>query len=161
MGRNFPSIRSLDTKPRNYLCQAHAHRNSSHLWSRNFRNWARANSKMRPREKGYWVRSAAWAPADRVALRHVLPQLVRGTAILTRILRARPQTRPAVRVAPTIARRTLRSLKRYAAAGVPITRRKAGGTVAREMQQVLGSPVAVASSIANNVRAAGLLRAGA
>ncbi len=84
-----------------------------------------------------------------------------GTAILTRILRARPQTRPAVRVAPTIARRTLRSLKRYAAAGVPITRRKAGGTVAREMQQVLGSPVAVASSIANNVRAAGLLRAGA
>src|SRR5436305_4885405 len=64
----------------------------------------------------------AISPADRAALRVVLPHLVRGTAILTRILRQRRITRPAVRAVPTIARRTASVLARRAAAGPPVTR---------------------------------------
>src|SRR5206468_517482 len=48
---------------------------------------------------------SAISPADRAALRVVLPHLVRGTAILTRILRQRRITRPAVRAVPTSQRR--------------------------------------------------------
>ena len=40
---------------------------------------------------------ATLSPADRAALRNILPHLVRGTAILTRLLRRRRITRPAVR----------------------------------------------------------------
>jgi hypothetical protein len=98
------------------------------------------------------------SPADRAALRRVLPQLVRGTAILTRILRARPGTRPAVRAVPTITRRTVSALKRQAAEGIPITRRTAGRAAAREVRRVLGSPIATAAAVANNVRATQLLR---
>ncbi len=99
------------------------------------------------------------SPADRVALRKILPNMVRANAILTRILRANPRTRPAVRAIPTIARRTVRRLKRQAAAGIPITRRTAGRAAAREVGQVLGNPVVCATAMANNVRATRLLRA--
>jgi hypothetical protein len=94
------------------------------------------------------------SPADRIALRRVLPHLVRGTAILTRILRANPATRPAVRTVPTIARRTVRALKRQAEAGSPITRHMAARAAAREVRRVLGNPVACATAMANNVRSA-------
>jgi len=101
------------------------------------------------------------SPADRRALRSVLPHLVRGTAVLTRILRANPDTRPAVRAVPTIARRTVQVLKRQAEAGTPITRRTAGRAAAREVRRVLGSPVACATAMANNVWAAQTLRGAA
>jgi hypothetical protein len=68
---------------------------------------------------------------DRRALRRLVPHLVRGAAILTRILRLRRRTRPIVRVVPTIIRRTVRSLRRSAAAGRPITRRRAGAIMAQ------------------------------
>ena len=45
---------------------------------------------------------AAICPRDRAALRRVLPHMVRGAAVLTRILRRRRITRPAVRTVPTI-----------------------------------------------------------
>jgi hypothetical protein len=54
---------------------------------------------------------------DRAALRSLLPHLVRGTAVLTRILRRRRTTRPAVRAVPTILRRTTQILRRAAQAG--------------------------------------------
>jgi hypothetical protein len=95
------------------------------------------------------------SPADRRELRGVLPHLLHGTAILTRILRARRGTRPAVRVVPTITRRTVRALRKKVAAGVPITRRLAAETEAREIRKVLSSPVACAAAMANNVRANG------
>jgi hypothetical protein len=100
------------------------------------------------------------SPADQVALRQVLPHLVRGTAVLTRILRARPGTRPVVRALPTIVRRTVRTLKQHASAGEPITRRATARAAAREVEHVLGNPIACASAMANNVWAASELRAG-
>ena len=95
---------------------------------------------------------------DRRALRGILPHLVRGTAILTRILRRRRVTRPAVRAVPTIMRRTVSQLKRQAAAGKPITRKAAGLAAATQVRRVLGSPRACAAAIQQNVRASRRMR---
>lgn len=92
------------------------------------------------------------SPADRRALRRILPHLVRGTAILTRILRRRRATRPAIRAVPTIMRRTVKDLKRRAAKGVPITRRQAARAASRQVRKVLGSPRACAAAITRNVK---------
>jgi len=97
------------------------------------------------------------SPADRRALRRILPHLVRGVAILTRILRRRRMTRPAVRAIPTIVRRTVKTLKRQAAAGQPITRRAAGRAAATQVRRVLGNPAACTAAIAQNVRASRVL----
>ena len=91
------------------------------------------------------------SPADRRALRVILPHLVRGAAILTRILRRRRITRPYVRTVPTIMRRTVRSLKQQAAAGRPITRRTAARTAATQVRRVLSNPTACAAAIKKNV----------
>jgi hypothetical protein len=90
---------------------------------------------------------------DRRALRRLVPHLVRGAAILTRILRLRRRTRPIVRVVPTIIRRTVRALSRSAAAGRPITRRRAGAIMARQTRRVLSSPRYCAAVLRRNVRA--------
>jgi len=92
------------------------------------------------------------SPADRRALRRILPHLVRGTAILTRILRRRRATRPLLRAVPTVVRRTIRDLKKQAANGVPITRRTAARAAARQVRRVLGSPKACTAAVARNVR---------
>ena len=93
------------------------------------------------------------SPRDRRALRRLLPHLVRGASVLTRILRRRRATRPAVRAVPTIMRRTVVHLKRQAAAGQPVTRRAAGRAAATEVRRVLSSPSACAAAIQQNVRA--------
>lgn len=92
------------------------------------------------------------SPADRRALRGILPHLVRGTAILTRILRRRRITRPVVRAVPAIMRRTVRDLKRQAAAGKPITRRTAARAAAKQVRRVLSSPKACTAAIVRNVK---------
>jgi hypothetical protein len=89
---------------------------------------------------------------DRRALRRVLPHMVRGTAILTRILRRRRITRPLVRVVPTIVRRTIKDLKRQAANGAPITRRRLARAAAKQVRKVLGSPRACAAAVKRNIR---------
>jgi len=94
------------------------------------------------------------SPADRAALRGVLPHIIRGTAILTRILRQRRITRPAVRTVPTIARRTASVLARRAAAGQPVTRRTAARVMANQTRRVLGNPRTCGAAIQRNVRAA-------
>jgi len=99
------------------------------------------------------------SPRDRRALRRLLPHLVRGAAVLTRILRRRRITRPAVRAVPTIVRRTVATLKRQAAAGQPITRSAAGRAAAVQVRRVLGSPSACAAAIRQNVRVARRARA--
>ena len=91
------------------------------------------------------------SPADRRALRRILPHLVRGAAILTRILRRRRITRPAVRAVPTIMRRTVRTLKKAAAAGQPVTRRMAARAAASQVRRVLANPTACAAAISKNV----------
>jgi hypothetical protein len=98
------------------------------------------------------------SPRDRRALSGLLPDLLRGTAVLTRILRRHRRTRPLVRAVPSIMRRSVRNLKRRAAAGRPITRRAAARTTAREVRRVLGSPRLVRASLARNRRTSRAVR---
>jgi hypothetical protein len=98
------------------------------------------------------------SPRDRRALSSLLPALIHGTAVLTRILRRHPRTRPLVRAVPSIMRRSVRNLKRRAAAGRPITRRAAARTTAREVRRVLGSPRLVRASLVRNRRTSRAIR---
>jgi hypothetical protein len=86
---------------------------------------------------------------DRAALGRLLPHMVRGTAVLTRILRRRRITRPYVRVVPTIMKRTVQTLAR---SGRPITRRMAARAMALQTGRVLSSPRTCASVIYRTVR---------
>lgn len=95
---------------------------------------------------------------DRQALRAIVPNLVRGAAILTRILRMRRSTRPFVRVVPTIVRRTVAALRRGAGSGQPITRQRAASVMARQTRRVLASPRFCAAVVARNVQAVRGLR---
>jgi hypothetical protein len=95
-------------------------------------------------------------PADRRTLRRVLPHLVRGTAVLTRVLRRRRTTRPVIRAIPTILQRTNRTLIRRARAGRPVNRRVAARVMAAHTQRVLTSPRACATALGRNVRGARL-----
>ena len=90
---------------------------------------------------------------DRAALRRVLPHMIRGTAILTRILRRRRITRPVVRAVPTIVRRSTRILAQRARQGRPITRRTAGRVMAIQTGKVLTNPRLCAAAIARNAKA--------
>jgi hypothetical protein len=92
------------------------------------------------------------SPRDRRALRRILPHVVRGTAILTRILRRRRATRPLVRAVPTIIRRAVKDLKRQAAKGKPITRRAAAKAAAKQVRKVLGSTKACTAAVARNFK---------
>jgi len=78
--------------------------------------------------------------------------LMRGTAILTRILRRRRRTRIGVKAVPTIMRRTVKSLKRQAAKGLKINRRRAARTAAKQVRRVLGSSKAVTAAIRRNTK---------
>jgi|GEM_PF-1101248 len=93
------------------------------------------------------------SPADRAALRNVMTSMVRGSAVLTRILRRNRATRPAVRAVPTIVRRTAQTLQRRAASGRPVTKRAAARVMARQTQKVLGSPAVCSHAVQRNVRA--------
>ena len=90
---------------------------------------------------------------DRRALQELLPHLVHGAAVLTRILRRRPATRPAVRAVPTIVQGTVTTLRRRIDAGQPVNRRIAGTAMARQTRRVLTSPQTTARAVARNVRA--------
>ena len=94
------------------------------------------------------------SPRDRAILRRVLPHMVRGAAVLTRILRRRRATRPVVRAVPTIVRNTSRTLVRQAAAGRPVTRQAAARVMATQTRRVLTSPPACTRAIVRNQRGA-------
>jgi hypothetical protein len=96
---------------------------------------------------------ATISAADRAALRQVMPHLVRGTAVLTRILRRRPATRVGVRAVPAVVRGTAATLSRRAAAGQPVTRRAAARAMAGQTRRVLGNPRACTRAVQQNVRA--------
>ena len=104
--------------------------------------------------------SITLSPRDHRALRALVPNLVRGAAVLTRVLRMRPETKPFTRVVPTIMRRTVRTLRRSAAAGEPITRRRAGAIMARQTRRVLSSPRYCAAVLRRNVRATHAVKRG-
>lgn len=96
----------------------------------------------------------ALSARERRELRRVLAHLVRGTAILTRLLRRRRITRPAVRAVPLIVHQTAKTLTRQAASGQPITRQQAGRVMARHTQRVLSSPRICTRAIQRNARVA-------
>ncbi len=96
--------------------------------------------------------------SDAAALRRILPHIVRGSAILTRILRQRRVTRPVIRAVPTIVRRTTRILARRAAAGQPVTRRTAARVMAAQTRRVMGNPRVCAAALRRNVRGTRAIR---
>ena len=95
---------------------------------------------------------------DRAELRRLLPHLVRASCVLTRILRRRRRTRPAVAAVPSIVRGTARDLARRASAGRPVNRRVAAQVMSRRTRGVLGSPRRTAAALQRNARAAGTVR---
>jgi len=97
---------------------------------------------------------SALSARERRELRRVLAHLVRGTAILTRLLRRRRITRPAVRAVPLIVHQTAKTLSRQAASGQPVTRQQAARVMARHTQRVLSSPRICTRAIARNARVA-------
>ena len=84
--------------------------------------------------------AARLAPQAAGAILRTAPQLARGVAGITRVLRADPATRPLVRTVPRIVRATTASLARQAAAGQPVTARRAVGTLAGQASRTLASP---------------------
>lgn len=94
------------------------------------------------------------SPADRAELRAVLPYMVRGTAVLTKLLRRHPQARVGVRTVPEIVRRTSHTLARRSAAGRPVTRKAAARVMASQTRRVLGNPRRCVRAIQTNQRAA-------
>src|SRR5205814_8162108 len=92
----------------------------------------------------------ALSPRDRAALRRLLPHLIRGVAVLTRILRRRRSTPPAVRTIPTIFRTTVTALRRRAAAGRPVNRRVAGQIMGLATRRVLSNPRLCGAVIVRN-----------
>lgn len=68
------------------------------------------------------------------------PQLIRGLAGVTRMLRRRPATRQLVRTLPQVVRRTAASLARQTAQGRPVTPQAAVRTLAQQTARVIGNP---------------------
>jgi hypothetical protein len=101
----------------------------------------------------------ALSARERREIRRVIAHLVRGTAILTRLLRRRRMTRPAVRAVPAIVHATANTLTRRAAAGQPVTRRIAGRVMAAHTRRVLSSPHVCGRALQRNVRATRTIQA--
>jgi hypothetical protein len=93
------------------------------------------------------------SPADRAELAKVLPYLVRGSAVLAKMLRGNQDARAGIRVVPEIVRRTSHTLARRSAAGRPATRKVAARVMATQTRKVLGSPRTCTRAIQTNVRA--------
>jgi hypothetical protein len=115
---------------------------------------SRAQSEMEAEAMIGAATVATISPADRAALRRILPQLVRGTAILTRILRRRRVTRPAITAVPAIVNRTTQQLVQQASAGRPVTRQTAGRVMAQQTRRVLTNPRTCARAMQRTAAAA-------
>jgi hypothetical protein len=79
-------------------------------------------------------------PHERAELRAILPHLVRGTAILARVLRRHRLTRPGVRLIPSIVSDTSYILSRRATSGRPITPHYAARVMSSQTRRVLSNP---------------------
>lgn len=101
---------------------------------------------------------AVLTPAERRLLRRLLPNLVRASCLLTRLLRRRRLSRPAVRTVPTIVHRTAHILAGRAGSGRPLTRRAAARVMAAQTRRVLANPRRTASVLQRNVRATAAAR---
>ena len=97
---------------------------------------------------------AVLSPADRRAIRRVLYHLIRGSAVLTRILYRRRITRAAIPVIPTVVGRTARVLATQQAAGRPVTRARAARVMARQTRRTIGRPRTLQRTVRRNQRVA-------
>jgi hypothetical protein len=82
---------------------------------------------------------AALAPRDRRDLERMLPALLRGTAVVTRLLHGNRRSRQAVRLVPGIVDGAARTILRRAAAGQPVGPVELGRALGAATTRVLGS----------------------
>jgi len=74
------------------------------------------------------------------AVNRVTPHLTRSVGNLTRALYRHPQTRPLLRVVPSITRRAVTTIARHAAAGRPVSPHRAVRILAHQNHRVLSNP---------------------
>jgi len=79
---------------------------------------------------------SALSPRDRHDLERVLPALLRGAAVVTRLLHGNRRTRPALRLVPGIVEAAGRTLVRRSAAGQPIGNAHVGQVLGAATQRV-------------------------
>jgi hypothetical protein len=77
----------------------------------------------------------------------VSPHLTRSVVNLTRTLHRHPQTRPLLRVVPSITRRAVTSIARHAAAGRPMSPHRAVRILAHQNHRVLSNPHLVRAAL--------------
>jgi hypothetical protein len=82
---------------------------------------------------------AALAPRDRRDLERMLPALLRGAAVVTRLLHGNRRSRQAVRLVPGIVDGAARTILRRAAAGQPVGPVELGRALGAATNRVLGA----------------------
>ena len=89
-------------------------------------------------------------------LKKISPNLTRGVSQLARGLFRNKTTRPLIRAVPTIARRTVTSLAKRAAAGKPVTPQTAARLLAQQTKRVISNPRQLQSAYQRSQRADGV-----
>ena len=82
----------------------------------------------------------ALSAQDRQALASLIPHMVSGAAVLTRLLYGSKGTRQALRTIPTIVDETAGTISRRLANGEPVSRADAGQIMGRHANRLLASP---------------------
>jgi hypothetical protein len=95
---------------------------------------------------------AALAPRDRRDLERMLPALLRGAAVVTRMLHGNRGSRPAVRLVPGIVDGAARTILRRAAAGQPVGPVELGRALGAATNRVLGAGPARQSVMRRHAR---------
>lgn len=91
-------------------------------------------------------------PGSARVLARSAPGLICGALSAVRKLRQSPDTRPLVRLVPTIVRRTAATLAQQAAQGTPVKPQVAVRTLARQTARVLGNPQQAAQAFRRSQR---------
>ncbi len=93
-------------------------------------------------------------PRERRQLEHLVPQLVRTSALLTKLLRRNARTRVAVRVIPTVVKATAVPLVRPGVVAVrPVPPPAAGRVMQTQVARVLGRPALTRAVMRRNAAA--------
>ncbi len=92
------------------------------------------------------------SPAERRAIGHALPQLVRAMRVLVRILGRRRRTRRLIRLAPGIVKRTARTVRKMGG-GKAVPRRTIARIAAAQTKRAL-RPQSIIELLRRNLRAA-------
>ena len=93
---------------------------------------------------------SAMSARERAQLEAVLANLVRGSAVLVRMLWRQPITRPAVRLVPAVVRSTARLLAQQP--GRQVTPRRAAQVMAGQTRRILGQPRTTQRALRANAR---------